>query len=593
MKKKSKALGLSYGNQLLLLVVLAFALNVNTLYNQYALDDVVVMTGNSLVKKGIKGIPEILTKDMFYGLDKKTTDLSGGRYRPVSLMTFALEHELFGENPLVSHLFNLMLFVLLTTLLFKILRAHVFKDQHPYLAFVTCLLFVAHPIHTEVVANIKSRDELLTFVFLLLSSFSLIRYARHQRKKQMILALIWFLLALLTRESAVPFIGIVPLVAWFFYGQSIKNSLKWALPLGVVFMGYMVLRSTMVGFGHSDSMEILNVPYLFASPAQAFATKIYVLYRYLLLLGFPYPLSCDYGFNQIPYVNLISFPFIGSLVLWIALGIYAWYTFRKRSVYSFCIFFFLLTIFLFSNFVINIGAPMADRLLFQPSLAFCTAVALGLITFWKRQRVIASLLLAGIVIPFSLKTVMRNREWKNNETLYLTDVVSAPNSVRTNLYAAHEYLTLADAEHNTGLREEYLRKAVSCDEKIAGMDPHYAPIYEDLGMGYFGLKNYLKAADYWVKDIALEPENPFAQKRVNMLSDLLYNEGNQYYKAGLIDSAIVRYRKAVDLNTSNVDAWYNLGRSYFANHSQEQGMQAWEVVARLKPDYAFRMGAPK
>jgi len=100
--KRMKKFKLTTGQQVLILIILALGLNINTLSNEYALDDAVVLTGNSLVQKGIKGIPEILKTEFFFGLEKKDSDLSGGRYRPVALVIFAIEYELFGVNPLMS-----------------------------------------------------------------------------------------------------------------------------------------------------------------------------------------------------------------------------------------------------------------------------------------------------------------------------------------------------------------------------------------------------------------------------------------------------------------------------------------------------------
>ncbi|MFI5150492.1 MAG: tetratricopeptide repeat protein [Bacteroidia bacterium] len=582
---------LSHRRQLLILVILALGLNINTLRNQYALDDVVVMTGNSLVKKGIKGIPELLTKDMFYGLDKKGNDLSGGRYRPLSLVLFALEHEVFGESPFVSHLINVLLFTMLILLLFLLLQRHLFREQHDLLAFLTCLVFVVHPVHTEVIANVKSRDEIIAFILLLLSSFSLIHYAEERKLSSMAWALLCFFLALLCRESAVPFIVIVPLVAWFFYHQDIRSSLKWALPLAVVFIAYMILRTAMVGFSQSTPAEVLNAPYLYASSGEAFASKVYILCRYIWLLVFPYPLSCDYGYNQIPYVGLKSILFLASLLVWAGLGFYAVYTFRVRSLVSFCILFFVSGLFLFSNFVINIGAPLAERLLFQPSLGFCIILACLFLKVSSYLRTVAVTTLGTILLLFSIKTIQRNSDWESNETLYCHDVESAPNSVRTNMYAAHLFITKAQEEKNPAVQAGYFHKAVGYDERIVNMDPHYAPIYEDLGVGYFGLKNYLRAADNWARSYSLDPENPYARKRVDMISDVLYNEGNRLFKLGKADSAIIRYQRAVDLNESNVDAWYNLGTACFSVKKASEGRQAWQVVARLKPDYPFKTGA--
>ena len=205
---KDISTGLTTSQQLIVLLLLAFGLNFNTLFHEYALDDAVVLTGNTLVQKGVAGIPEILSHELFYGLEKQESDLSGGRYRPFALIVFALEVQFFGINPFVSHLINVLLFVFLIALLFRLLQKYIFRELNPNLAFLTCLLFVVHPIHTEVIANVKSRDELIAFILLLLSAFSILRYLKNRKLLSLLPAAFCFFISLLTRESAIPFIGI-------------------------------------------------------------------------------------------------------------------------------------------------------------------------------------------------------------------------------------------------------------------------------------------------------------------------------------------------------------------------------------------------
>jgi len=331
-----KKFKLTTGQQVLILIILALGLNINTLSNEYALDDAVVLTGNSLVQKGIKGIPEILKTEFFFGLEKKDSDLSGGRYRPVALVIFAIEYELFGVNPLMSHLINILLFAFLIAFLFILLKKHVFKEHHEYLAFFTCLIFVIHPIHTEVIANVKSRDELIVSLLLIASSFTFIRYLKNKSIPLLLLGFLCFFLALLTRESAVPFIAIVPLTAYFFFGQSVKQSAVYAIPLVLIFIAYMALRIAIVGFHYDTVTDVLNAPFYYATKTEAFATKVFLLVKYLGLLIFPHPLSFDYGFNQIPYLSLGSVKFISSFILLAGMIVYAILTFRKKSMASFC-----------------------------------------------------------------------------------------------------------------------------------------------------------------------------------------------------------------------------------------------------------------
>ena len=134
----------------------------NTLFNDYNLDDNLVTQNHRLTSKGIKAIPEIY-RSPYYQDDM---GYSYG-YRPTTLATFAIEHDLFGESPMINHSVNLLLY-LITCILIFLLIVKIFPDQAG-VALATAILFTVHPIHTEVVASIKNRDELLSLLFMLIA----------------------------------------------------------------------------------------------------------------------------------------------------------------------------------------------------------------------------------------------------------------------------------------------------------------------------------------------------------------------------------------------------------------------------------------
>jgi len=583
-----KELTLNYKHQLIILLLLALGLNINTLFNEYAMDDVVVVTGNTLVTQGVKGIPKILSTDFFYGLVKTESGFSGGRYRPFALVIFALEYQFFGANPFAGHLINVLLFALLIGLLFVLLQRHIFKEQHHLLAFITCLLFVVHPIHTEVIANIKSRDEIITFILLLATLFAFIKYSEKRSVVILLLGLFCFFVALLTRESAVPFIGIVPLVAYFFLNQSIKRSLLLTIPLFTVFGIYAGIRVTAVGFSHSTQTHILNSPFLYATSTQTFATKVFILAKYVGLLVFPHPLSFDYGYNQIPYIGLNSMPFALSAIFFIGLISYAIFSYKKRSLFSFCIFYFLTTIFLFANFIADVGAPMAERLLFQPSFAFCVFIAVLYLRAARRFNLPAKFILSIILILFSIKTISRNSDWKNNETLILADAQTAGDNVRINLWAAKMYMNKALATTNEEVKNEYFKKAIFHDEKTLKIYPADISVYQNLGIAYWGLQDYLKAADNYKQVYKLVPSDSSTRAQVESLSEILYNEGNKFYKKGNTFSAISYYKKSVELKESNADVWHNLSLSYFRIGDTLNGNIAKQTAEKISSNFLLK-----
>ena len=577
----------SKNKQLLILILLTIGLNVNTLFNDYAVDDVVVFTENSLVKSGIKGIPEIFTSDLLKGFNKTGDGLSQARYRPFALAVFAVEYQLFGVNPVVSHLINVLFFTILIILLFKLLRELFLKNGVEDLAFITCVLFVIHPIHTEVIANVKSRDEIITFI-LLISALSLVlKYFEKNKVGYLFFSLFCFFLALLTRESSVTFIAVVPLVLYFFCNHPIRKAILFSIPFLFAFVGYMILRFNIVGINNYSATDVLNSPFLNASGGQAFATKVFILFKYIWLLFFPYPLSSDYGFNQIPYIELDSFNFIISAIIILSLVAYSLFAFKKKSIISFCALYFFVTISLVTNFVVDVGTPLSERFLFQPSLAFCIVIAILFLVSEKRNKKITYGIFAIILVLFSAKTVIRNSEWKNDESLYLTDVISAPNSARTNLYASQRYILKAKVETNRTIKQEYLKKAINFGERSIEIYPNYPISYLNLGVAYFGALDYFKTAELWMKAYNLNPSNEEIKGSVEMLSEIFFNEGNKFFKQKQIENSVRCYLMSVELNRGNVEAWYNLGGIYFLYKDDAKGIEAWKNVYMLSPNHQF------
>jgi tetratricopeptide (TPR) repeat protein len=192
-----------------LISALAFILYQNTLDNKYSFDDYYVMDQNPKVIKGIAGIPDIFTSRYH----EEEGCVFG--YRPVIQSVFALEYEYWGADPRTSHLINLIFYILDLILAYIILRK-LFNKYHPILPFVTVLLFAAHPIHTEAVANVKNRDILLGFLLSLGSLFLFMKYFETRRWWWIPLAVLCFIIAMYSKEETVTFAIIIP-ISLFFY----------------------------------------------------------------------------------------------------------------------------------------------------------------------------------------------------------------------------------------------------------------------------------------------------------------------------------------------------------------------------------------
>ena len=232
-----------------------------------------------------------------------------------------------------------------------------------------------HPIHTEVVANVKGRDEILSFIFIMLTLAFALRHDEKGRLRDLALGMAAYFLALLSKEYGLTLLALLPLAFFVARRRSALESLRRTLPFVLVAVAYVSLRIAAIGLNSATQTDVLSNPYIFASPAEALATKLAVLLRYLGLLFFPYPLVSDYSYRQITYVDFANpLPWL-SLAVHAALLAWGVVLALRRDVRAFGVFFYLATLAIVSNLLLDIGAFMGERLVFHASFGFALVVA--------------------------------------------------------------------------------------------------------------------------------------------------------------------------------------------------------------------------
>jgi protein O-mannosyl-transferase len=229
---KSSAEGIGKRTVFLLILSVCLILYGNTGSNGYSMDDDLVVKDHQLVKMGLKGIPKIF-KSRYAKNEKQNYE-----YRPIVVSTFAIEHQLFGERPGISHLINVLIYAICAWLIFQI-TGQMFIHHHWAIPLLTTLLFIVHPIHTEVVASLKNRDELLVMIFSLLSLRSFLRYADQPTPKSLISGVVWLVIAGFAKKSALVYIGLIPLSLYFFKGFSGKKLIG---SIASLLLGFLIVR---------------------------------------------------------------------------------------------------------------------------------------------------------------------------------------------------------------------------------------------------------------------------------------------------------------------------------------------------------------
>src|ERR1035437_3609670 len=232
-----------------LLLAVAMLVYGNSIFNNYALDDAMVITDNAFTQKGVGGIKDILTADTFYGFFKENTNnVAGGRYRPFSLITFAFEYQFFGLSPHFSHFINILLFGFCGIGIFIFIKKILQSTQLKYLEnsiipLLTAVLFLVHSIHTEAVANIKGRDEIFSLLFSIFTVIYLMKYIDEGRQtKHLLIGFLLFFFALLSKENSFTFIIIIPMTFYFFRKISLKDYAIILTPVALASALFFLLR---------------------------------------------------------------------------------------------------------------------------------------------------------------------------------------------------------------------------------------------------------------------------------------------------------------------------------------------------------------
>jgi tetratricopeptide (TPR) repeat protein len=577
-----------------LVFLLGFLLYANSIQNSYALDDDIYTRKNTFIngsdeelKPGITGfflrvtnnVPKIFKQGSLMGFNKQ----NDANYRPIVLLDFLLETAIFGENPYVNHFFNVFFFALSCVVLYWFLL-RLFKDYNRWLPMLITGLFILHPIHTDVVANIKSRDEILGFLFGISCLLQVLKYAQGNRRMDRYLACIFFCLSILCKENSVTLIVIIPVMVYTFTELNLLKSLRYLIPFGSLLLSYFIVRHQVLSsLTFSDNkIDVVNNSLMAATNAwDMYATNFTMMGRYLWLLIFPASLNWDYSYNTFPIVSWSSFTAFIPGLIYLALIAYAAIRVWKKDVYAFCIVFYLSTLILTSNLVIKILATFAERFLFWPSLAFCIALVFLLFRFFKTDiRVVSAglpknlkYILGAICALYAIKTLSRVPDWKDNTHLFESALESQPNSARVHFAVASEARAQGEVEQNPMVKEQLLNKSLleySNGLKIWDKDPE---IYFNMGIACAAMGQKDKAIAYYNKALELRPSYGGARNNIGVY---YFNEKN-YPKALETFQTIVKY------DSLYADAYSNIGACYENTGHHAEALIAFKKAAALNP----------
>ncbi|MFZ4545108.1 MAG: tetratricopeptide repeat protein [Saprospiraceae bacterium] len=564
----------------LILAAIAFLLFSNTLSHGWALDDYSVIKDNYITQQGTKGISTLMSTEYRYGY----WNSPGSLYRPLSLVMFAIEWQLYPDNPWIGHFMNVVLYSFSTVLLFLLL-VRLLKNTNPAIPFCIVALYMAHPTHVEVVANIKSRDEILALLFSFSALFFFVKYIDTNRSTALVAALFSYLLAMFSKENAITFLAVFPLAIYFFRDIPTSRNLKSAALMLIPAILFLIVRQKVLN-GQS-STEVISAldNAIVQEGVPKLAGALAMMFYYLKVLIFPLTLVSDMGFNAVPLSGWSDLKTLSMLAVNIGILAFAYQRFKRKDPIAFGILFFYITFSISSNILLTIGTSYGERLLYAASLGFIFALVSLLYKYTKTTNLNEHLftflgkstaftgIIAVFFLFFAFKTYTRNPAWKDSYTLYETDVQTSTEGAKINYHYGLELTKKGRDASDPAIKKAFLDKALIHFEKALSISPNYHDVFGEMGLTYMYKGDNGKAMENFQKSIAQVPD-----------AKVYSNMGMIYFQQNNILEAQRVYEKAIQLDTRYVDGYRNLGSALAMQGKFTEAIPYFKKAIEFRPN---------
>jgi tetratricopeptide (TPR) repeat protein len=556
----------------LLLLIASFIVYGNSIFNGFVWDDDFLIVRNPYIKD-IKFAKKMFSSDVG---EVATHRVTLGHYRPISMLLFMLDYKLWGLRAGPYHLVNILIHAVNSILLFALFFS---LSREKLVSFISALLFALHPIHTEAVTPIHNRMGIWVCLLMLIS---LLFYLRANRQKSILclfMSVMFFLLALFSKETAIMFVFILLCYDYFFTAEQraiiILKKFGLYLPYFIVILLYLLLRKNFISqglaLGKWSNPIFSSLPFYLQ-----ILTTFKIITAYLRLLVFPVNLSAAY----IVQVASIDSASVMSLLLVSALLLSAYFLRRRNRIISFSISFFFVTILPFS-LLIPFGVRFNERLLYLPSAAFCFIVGYSFQRLWmvKEHRFFnlighKTLIIIGLcslLLFYGYQTLKRNYDWRTNLLLWQRTVASCPAWAGGHINLGYAYMDIQ--QYDKALRQfqtaiflkpnEYrsylgigkvllatrqFKESLVYLKKAKLLSKNNAAVYNDLGIAYSYLADFDMALASFNKALSIWKEFP----------EPYHNIGILYYNKGEWRDAKDYFEKAFNLNPDNLIFKYRL-----------------------------------
>jgi len=365
-------------------------------------------------------------------------ETGAGLYRPVTILSYALDWTLFGGRPGWLHVMNALWHGLATVLLVALLA----RWLPPLGATAAGLIFAWHPVHVEAVASLVGRAELLVAVGILGAVLA-------ARRGQWVLAVLCAALAMLSKEHGV-IVGVVLLLdKWLQPSEDKRYPTSFWIALAVVTLGFLGAWLSIGWVGENDAAGVFYGTGMWSRLAIALPAAL----RAVLLLVWPASLSVDYSPQVIPARVGPSLAALVGLGMAVGVPALAWWCRRRAPAIAFTSAIAALSYLPASNLFFASGVVLAERNLYLAVALPAAVVGWGATWLATRCGLRPAAVAAAILVAVcGWRSFARLPAWQDNRTQLLTLLGDHPESYRAHASAA---AVLAGLHDTAGARREY------------------------------------------------------------------------------------------------------------------------------------------
>jgi tetratricopeptide (TPR) repeat protein len=561
MKKKSNRPRASAWH-CIVLAALCFAAYANSLGGDFVWDDQFQVVRNETIRS-FANLPQAFTDSLWsfmYSQGGTGNEVFKRYYRPIHTLLYMVAYAIGGLSPSAFHFMNVTLHAGATMLAYVLC---IQLGLESLTALFAAGLFATHPVHTESVSWIAGVGDIACAVFYFGGLCAFLAHVKGRKTKYLWLAAMCFFGALLSKEAGVTF----PIAAGLLYlavtreKARLKDAASLALPFVIVAGIYAALRVNAVG---------LSIPGVIQSQATLWdwaTLAIWVVGRYLQYAIVPYPLSAQHVVALHFSDRVISTIVFGLVVAAAATGL--WIVRRKLPqgwIWAGVFTAALLPVLYFQGS----GILFAERYLYIPSLGIAVLIAVILRRIHERAGTIA---LVSMLAVFFIWTVVRNKDWQNDATLYARTLQTEPGSVKF-----WNNLGLIYLERNENQRaKEHFEQAAQHAGDQRFMQDRYEQYRISLGLGIIASREarFEDAKTLLNKALQFEPQGDGAYAT---LAGISINERD-------FPKAIALMNKALEINPKSELNRDYLGVALLNQGEYQQAIASFREALRINPEY--------